>query len=145
MFWLLISFQKVNHMKKYVMNTFWHLNIKAQCCRTTLFQSSQAYNYFISLTNLGNISFENCFLKGKTNFRHKCKLNVSNCMGKWFLTINKPISSKKHFFLLHMIFLERFDSKKLTITLLDGFDIFLGSCLSIFSFNGLFPPQSFLQ
>jgi hypothetical protein len=50
---------------------------------------------------------------------------------------------KKHF-LLHMIFLERFGSKKLTITLLDEFDIFLASCLSIFSFNGLFMSSSII-
>jgi hypothetical protein len=43
---------------------------------------------------------------------HKCKLNIFNhwlsirCIGKWFLTIKKPTSSKKYFFI------KKFGNKK---------------------------------
>jgi hypothetical protein len=96
----------------------------------------KTYNCFIFFTNWGNISCVNCFLKGKTSFRYKCKHKCFKLYGQVIFNNQQAHILKKQF-LLHMIFLERFGSKKLTITLLDGFNIFLASCLSISSFNGL--------
>jgi hypothetical protein len=59
----------------------------------------KAYNCLVFSTNLWIISCENYFMEGKTNlehnYKHKCFIHKfsTNCMGRWFLTINMPISS----------------------------------------------------
>jgi len=82
-------------------------------------------------TNSKNIFYENCFMEGKTSPKHKCKNKCfihrlyTNCMGIWFLTINKPISSKIDFCCIWYFGKGFLVTKTLTIALLVRFDLFL--------------------
>jgi hypothetical protein len=62
---------------------------------------SKTYNSLVFSTKLHKNSWKNSFLDGMTTWRHKCKVNHLNqelstkCIGRWFLTTNKPKSCKK--------------------------------------------------
>ncbi len=105
MFWLPVSSWKTNHKGKYVMSCipFDIQRLKLDVAKSHYAKAGITYNYLVFSTNLKNISCENYLLEGKTNLGHKCKHKhfiqwlSTNCMGKWFLIINKPIFSRNIF------------------------------------------------
>ncbi len=74
---------------------------------------------FVFSTNLNNISWKHCFIKGKTTWRHRCKIGCLNqILSKklqWQLIFhNKKIKVLQKVFLLFIILLKGiFDRKKL--------------------------------
>ncbi len=103
-FWLLLNFQKVNHMNKCVMSTFRHTNIKAQCCTTTFFQSWWNIQLFFFSHQFRENLCENCFLKGKTSFRHKCKHKCFKLYGQMIFNNQQAHILKKTLFVTYDIF-----------------------------------------
>ncbi len=104
----------------------------------------KTYYCLVFSTNLRIISSENYFMEGKTNLEHKCKHKCfihklsTNCMGRWFLTINMLISSIFKLLFLHMIFLERiFGNKNIDHCIAKWIWSFLVSCLSTSPFKEL--------
>jgi hypothetical protein len=92
------------------------------------------------------------FSREKTNLVHKCKhkhfihILSTNYMCGWFLTINKPISSRNFFFCISSLWKGSLATKKITIALLDGFLFFLQVISPFFlSMDCLFPLQTILQ
>ncbi len=107
-------------------------------------KTNKTYNCLIFSTNSRNIFCENYFLEGKTSLGHKYKhicfihMLSTNCMGRWFLIVNKFISLRRNFWFLWKWFLV---AKNLTIALPYGFEFFW-QVVSISPFNGLFTSSS---
>jgi len=85
----------------------------------------KAYSYFVFSTNLGKISWEFFFLRGKTIQGHKCKTkhlnetHIRNSNDNWFFIIRRP-KSCKNYFCCSSSFLKGFlTTKNLYIALLD--------------------------
>jgi len=78
--------------------------LKLDVAKSHYANASITYNYLVFPTNLGNIYYENYLLERKTNLGHKCKHKhfiqrlSTNCMGKLFFILNKPIFSRNIFY-----------------------------------------------
>jgi hypothetical protein len=73
--------------------------LKLDVAKSHYAKASITYNYLVFSTNLRNISCENYLLKGKIKCKHMHFIQrlSTNCMGKWFLIINKPTFSRNIF------------------------------------------------
>ncbi len=90
------------------------------------------------------MSCEICLLEGKFNFGQRWRIKHLNhifstdMIGKLFLTINRPRSSKNSFYDTSFFLKISLIEKNLEIDLLNEFFLFFESCLSLVFFNRLF-------
>ncbi len=142
---------KVNHKGKYVMNTFWHPKINACYCRITLCQTCK-HTIILIFPPIKGTSFVKIVFWKEWQIFDTCKHKgfiykiSTNCMGRWFLTINKPISSRNKFCCICFFWKGFLVEMFLTITLQDGFWFFWQVVYPLLlSTDYSLPPQTFLQ
>ncbi len=103
LFGLPIRTQKVYNKSKYIIPSFDIHKSKLVVAKIQFSNFGKTYTCFDFPTNLGNIFWENCFLKKNTTLKHKCNIKhlnhtlSTNYNGMLFFTIKRPRSYKKSF------------------------------------------------
>jgi hypothetical protein len=119
------------------MHTLWHPQVKTYCGRNTICKFWKIYICFVFSAKLGNISWENYFLKRNTilgnnyNIKRLNRTLSTNYNGKLFFTIKRP-RSWKSLFVAHHHFKMVLLQQKIDIALVGTFGLFFTSHFSTF-------------
>jgi len=118
LFGLPIRTQKVYNKSKYIIPSFDIHKSKLVVVEIQANNFGKTYTCFVFPTKLGNIFWENCFLKRNTTLEHKCIIKhlnhtlSTNYNGMLFSTIKKPRSCKKSFCCISSFLKKKITTKK---------------------------------